>query len=332
MGKATQYRNWAITWQINPHQLTETSRNGIGIITGNYSYMLFVGPKESPDNECSSDHQHVMVHCKDANVSKKKAKEVLVEYSHLAAEEVESAIIYISKIHSSKVKYIAYIFKSLNEESLSRDDEVVKSVIEEIKEDNIIPTSSGVKRKLIDSFGATAYNKRFKNVIETYMTETDIVDERGNPTVIIDSKINHFNFITQLMYWFLIITQTHVSTGCKIFKDISEPMLKDIVFLISLLPYFTKRVTGCCDSIPSLYLYGTQNAGQSSMFNNCRYIRKVPTDASGVSRFRMDKMHTAFLFDDIEGSYFNILGLPMIKLGELFKEVGLDILDYVKNI
>jgi septum formation protein len=39
----------------------------------------------------------------------------------------------------------------------------------------------------------------------------------------------------------------------------------------------------------------------------------------------------AMLFDDIKGSYFNILGLPMMKLRMMFSEVGLDILDFVKH-
>ena len=37
----------------------------------------------------------------------------------------------------------------------------------------------------------------------------------------------------------------------------------------------------------------------------------------------------SMIFDDIKGSYFNILGLPMMKLRELFAEIGLDILDFV---
>lgn len=36
----------------------------------------------------------------------------------------------------------------------------------------------------------------------------------------------------------------------------------------------------------------------------------------------------SLIYDRIKGSYFNILGLPMIKLKQLFTEVGLDILDY----
>jgi len=34
-----------------------------------------------------------------------------------------------------------------------------------------------------------------------------------------------------------------------------------------------------------------------------------------------------FIFDDIQGSYYNILGLPMAKLNHLFRKLGLDLLE-----
>lgn len=37
----------------------------------------------------------------------------------------------------------------------------------------------------------------------------------------------------------------------------------------------------------------------------------------------------ALIFDNVRGSYFNILGLPMGRLSVLFAEIGLDILDFV---
>lgn len=37
----------------------------------------------------------------------------------------------------------------------------------------------------------------------------------------------------------------------------------------------------------------------------------------------------AMLFDDIRGSYFNILGLSLVRLKELFERAGLDILDFI---
>ena len=35
----------------------------------------------------------------------------------------------------------------------------------------------------------------------------------------------------------------------------------------------------------------------------------------------------AFIFDNIEGSFYNILGLPMMKLNELFEKLGVDLLE-----
>ena len=39
----------------------------------------------------------------------------------------------------------------------------------------------------------------------------------------------------------------------------------------------------------------------------------------------------AIIFDDIKGSYFNVLGMPMGKLAELFNKIGLDILDFMRR-
>ncbi len=36
------------------------------------------------------------------------------------------------------------------------------------------------------------------------------------------------------------------------------------------------------------------------------------------------------VFDNIKGSYFNVLGLPMGKLQELFQRIGLDLLDFAR--
>jgi septum formation protein len=40
----------------------------------------------------------------------------------------------------------------------------------------------------------------------------------------------------------------------------------------------------------------------------------------------------SFIYDDIKGSYFNILGLPMIKLKCLFEKLGLNILDFCLEV
>ena len=38
----------------------------------------------------------------------------------------------------------------------------------------------------------------------------------------------------------------------------------------------------------------------------------------------------SIVFDNVNGSYFNVLGLPMGKLQELFRKIDLDLLDFVR--
>lgn len=305
MGKSTQYRNWAITWTSADNKLERTSKDGFEFSGGDYTYCIFVGPEEDPDSECTSRHQHVMVHCKTANITKRKAKEALVAYSALAEEIVEKNVAYISKVYSTKSNYILYCFKGDGDGSVGKDDTIVIDTVRMLKSEGRTPVPSTIKRKLIDDHGATAYNKRFKNVLETYLAETDITDTRGNPIVKLDSKVNCVNFLTVLLCWLSILTKTNVTTMAKPFDTLPDIVLKQVAFLISLIPYFSRRVVGMADGLPSLYLWGIQSAGKSSIFSNCRYIKKIATDASGVSRFRMDKMHTAVLLDDVENDTIN---------------------------
>ncbi len=38
----------------------------------------------------------------------------------------------------------------------------------------------------------------------------------------------------------------------------------------------------------------------------------------------------SFIFDDIKGSYFNVLGLPTLRLNHMFEKLGVDIFKFVK--
>ena len=59
-----------------------------------------------------------------------------------------------------------------------------------------------------------------------------------------------------------------------------------------------------------------------------RYFRLLgPYDKAGG--FSIEGVGS-LLFDNVNGSYFNILGLSMMKLRELFAEIDEDILDYVE--
>jgi len=53
-----------------------------------------------------------------------------------------------------------------------------------------------------------------------------------------------------------------------------------------------------------------------------------PYDKAGG--FSIEGMGT-FLFDNVQGSFYNILGLPTMKLYEMFKELGVDLLNVVRQ-
>lgn len=39
----------------------------------------------------------------------------------------------------------------------------------------------------------------------------------------------------------------------------------------------------------------------------------------------------SFIFDNVQGSFYNVLGLPMMELYRLFRELGADLLDYCRE-
>ena len=93
--------------------------------------------------------------------------------------------------------------------------------------------------------------------------------------------------------------------------------------------------TGLCVYVPEegLIVKGVQRSGLIVMTLTEKQVDKYfnllgPYDKAGG--FSIEGVGS-LIFDDIKGSYFNILGLPMIKLGELFKKAGMDILDYVQG-
>jgi len=61
-----------------------------------------------------------------------------------------------------------------------------------------------------------------------------------------------------------------------------------------------------------------------------RYFELLsPYDKAGG--FTIERVGS-FIFDDIKGSYFNILGLPLSKLRDMFEKIGVDLLSFCKPL
>jgi len=60
-----------------------------------------------------------------------------------------------------------------------------------------------------------------------------------------------------------------------------------------------------------------------------KYLKKLgPFDKAGG--FSIEGVGS-LVFDNIKGSFYNILGLPTITLNELFRKLGVDLLEYIKS-
>lgn len=106
----------------------------------------------------------------------------------------------------------------------------------------------------------------------------------------------------------------------KLFRDFSGKKLAICSGVCVLDTPSGKKACGAETS----YLYA-QKLRQEELV---RYFNALkPYDKAGG--FSIEGIGS-ILYDDIRGSYFNILGLPMGLLNKLFEKIGLNILDFCK--
>jgi septum formation protein len=104
----------------------------------------------------------------------------------------------------------------------------------------------------------------------------------------------------------------------RLFKAFSGKKLEIVSGLYVMDTKRKKRACGTERSV--LYAKKIKDKDLGRYFNALK-----PYDKAGG--FSIEGIGS-FIYDDIKGSYFNILGLPMIRLKQLFKKMGLDILDF----
>lgn len=142
-------------------------------------------------------------------------------------------------------------------------------------------------------------------------------------------------------------------------ETVAQKAGKGIIIGVDTLVLFKKRLIGkpCSKSeaknmlrafsgnrivvYSGICVIDSDNSKMASGFERTRlYIKKIPKkdidryfkllgpyDKAGG--FSIEGIGSV-VFDDVRGSYFNVLGLPMGKLQELFRSLGLDLLDFVR--
>ena len=88
-----------------------------------------------------------------------------------------------------------------------------------------------------------------------------------------------------------------IETTCAVLNDSTREQQAAFITALALIPSLFFRVK---DNCPSLYFWGEPCSGKSYFFESNPSFRKIPMDAAGVSRFRLEGAQTAFLMDDVK--------------------------------
>ena len=88
------------------------------------------------------------------------------------------------------------------------------------------------------------------------------------------------------------------------FKNLPNSDMTLAIIMVAILPIVAKRKE-IPDNLPALYFYGNAGTGKSYFFNLHPAYHKVATDASGVSRYRLQVNEDAFFLDDITSDTLN---------------------------
>jgi len=157
--------------------------------------------------------------------------------------------------------------------------------------------------------------------------------KRPQALVMLNAKIKAENVAQRIRRGIIIGADTLVLFKRRLIgkprnKSAAKKMLKD---------FSGNRIT----VYSGIYVIDLYNAKRSAGFDKTSlFIKEIPT--SDIDKyFRLLGPYDraggfsiegvgSVVFDNIKGSYFNVLGLPMGRLQELFQEIGLDLLDFVQ--
>ena len=158
------------------------------------------------------------------------------------------------------------------------------------------------------------------------------IDNRKNPkiNVLLNAQAKGRKVASKFRTGFIISADTIVLTGKRL---LGKPKTKEQakVFLKRFSGKTLFVYTGLCviDAKRGAAVSGVEESKIQVRKLSTKEINKfvkiaVSNDKAGG--FSIEGPGT-FIFDNIQGSFYNILGLPMAKLNHLFKKLGLDLLE-----
>lgn len=307
-------RNYCITLTeghtdglANLNNVTETRDPDFATFHYNHKdFQVFIGPVEDADDQCRVSHRHVGIRCLQTSMTKTAASEAMEAYLGLPKGTLHES--YCRPLDTNWWTYMAYARKSCYTD---RYDQDIKAAADKIRKVGGHINRTNMKRKLVEQHGLTYFNKRLKANLDTFLDTEGQIDPRGQIETPVDCERNARTFHETFKTFQMVVAKSLLRNGCfcqwreeqyaKYF-DVRDFQL--LVEFLALAPTALRRSTEHVDCLPGLFLFGTRSTGKSTFFVNNVYYKKVPTDAEGVSRYKLDGGQTALLLDDVHPNLF----------------------------
>ena len=291
-------------------------KDGVSIVFAEKKYRLIIGPMEGSDEATQDDHYHCMVSCTPGNACT-KGRVVNI----LDSNGMKIGPCYVQELDSTPANYINYMFKSINANRFKTIDNILETMINEMKTDGNQVNRKVYIDKLLSEYGATWVTKN-KKIIDTFVNSTMLFDARRivqEPVDIQQIKLRTERIFKCYMQTILSnVADNSIRCEHAIFKRMSKKQITDCIGIISIIPYLFQR-SEQVDNIPGLYFYGEPGSGKSFFFSCGKSYKQVSTDSAGVGRFKLEGNQSALLFDDIPSKYFddesNMSTLRQLALG-----------------
>ncbi|MCX5692988.1 MAG: Maf family protein [Candidatus Omnitrophica bacterium] len=193
---------------------------------------------------------------------------------------------------------------------------------------NIILASNSRRRREILASCGIAHKVMPSNATE-YMTASKLPEQ----VAMINARIKAETVARKIKSGYVIGADTVVLLGAKIIgkpknashakKMLKEMSGKTISVYTGLCVVDVKKSAFIADYEKSLVIVKKLKSNDIP-----KYFKLLgPYDKAGG--FSIEGVGS-FIFDNIKGSYFNVLGLPTAKLQEIFKKLGVDILKEIE--
>ena len=261
------------------------------------TYKINVGPQENATDSFPYLHQHGMLYSKGHHITKNQAKVVISK--HLGVQSITLSCL---KTNIKAETYLNCIYHLVCKEKIL-PEKTIKQSIEQLESSGSVITSKKLKYNLISEHGTSFFHKNkaeIKLVLEDYHENKKLKVPFENQT-----EKDFLRALNATAHFAGIVGQAvddnDYITGHPKFADLYKLYKSDIkycVTMLAILPNICKRAEHA-DNLPGLYFWGAPSTGKSFFFTLSKSYHIVPSDAKGVSRYKLDDGEDAYLLDDI---------------------------------